>query len=180
LEDVTGKNRLIKNMPYSEIQKIRLNNDEANKIPLFFEVLDILPANCIIIVEIKSTHLLNTGIEKNILEIIKIYEIEKNCVISSFNPFILRRVRKLNRNILTAFLWSKKDPQFIINSPLWVWLCRPDGFHADINFLEENLVKWIRAKKMSLLTFTVISQQQLIKALHLGVDGIIMDDPHLN
>jgi hypothetical protein len=30
------------------------------------------------------------------------------------------------------------------------------------------------------LTFTVISQQQLSKALNLEVDGIIMDDPHLN
>ena len=68
-------------------------------------------------------------------------------------------------------------PQFIINSPLWVWLCRPDGFHADITFLEEKLMKWIRRKKMNVLTFTVISKQQLTKALHLGVDGIIMDTP---
>ena len=143
-------------------------------------MLDVLPTNCIIVVEIKSVHLLNTGIEKKILDIIKNYEIETNCIISSFNPVVLRRVRKLNPNILTAFLWSKKEPQFIINSPLWVWLCRPDGFHVDITFLEEKLMRWIRRKKMSVLTFTVISQQQLSKALNLEVDGIIMDDPHLN
>ena len=41
-------------------------------------------------------------------------------------------------------------------------------------------MKWIRRKKMSVLTFTVISQQQLSKAVNLEVDGIIMDDPHLN
>ena len=143
-------------------------------------MLDILPKNYIKIIEIKSIHLLNTGIEKNILDIIKIYEIETSCIVSSFNPFVIMRVRKLNPNIQTAYLWSKKDPQFIFNSPLWVWLCRPDGFHADITFLEEKLMKWIRRKNMSVFTFTVISQQHFSKALNLGVDGIIMDDPYLN
>ena len=176
-----GTEKLIEKMPYSEIKKIPLNNNkDDDKIPLFAEVLDVLPKNCIIVIEIKSNHLLNTGIEKNILDIIKNYALETNCIISSFNPFILRRVRKLNPNILTAYLWSKKEPQFIINSPLWVWLCRPDGFHADITFLEEKLMKWIRRKKMNVLTFTVISEQQFAKALNLGVDGIIMDDPYLN
>ena len=93
---------------------------------------------------------------------------------------MINRIRKLNPNIHTAYLWSKKDPQFIFNSPLWVWLCKPDGFHADITFLEEKLMKWVRRKNMSVLTFTVLSQQQLSKALNLEVDGIIMDDTHLN
>ena len=61
-----GSWELIEKMPYSEIQKICLNNEENNKIPLFSEVLEILPKKCIKIVEIKSLHLLNMGIEKNI------------------------------------------------------------------------------------------------------------------
>ena len=114
------------------------------------------------------------------MEIIKEFNFEQNCIISSFNPLILRRIRKLNPNILTAYLWSKTDPQFILNSPLFVWLCRPDAFHADIAFLEEKLMQWIRRKKMSVLTFTVKTASDLAKAKHLGVDGIIMDDPYLN
>ena len=89
-------------------------------------------------------------------------------------------MQKLNPKIQTAYLWSKNDPQFIFNSPLWVWLCKPDGFHADIIFLEKKLMRWIRRKKMSVLAFTVISQQQLSKAVNLEVDGVIIDDPHLN
>ena len=53
-------------------------------------------------------------------------------------------------------------------------------FHADIDFLEEQLMKWIRRKKMSVLAFTVISQQQLLKAINLEVDGVIIDGPNLN
>ena len=180
LKNWNGYTKKIETMLYSEIQKISLHDDDNNKIPLFREVLNVLSKKCIIVVEIKSIHFFNTGIEKNVLEIIKEFEFEQNCIISSFNPLILRRIRKLNPNILTAYLWSKTDPQFILNSPLFVWLCRPDAFHADIAFLEEKLMDWIRRKKMNVLTFTVKNKSDLSKAKHLGVDGIIMDDPFLN
>ena len=180
IEYNSGKIELIENLTYSDIQKISLNGNEKNKIPLFTEVLDILNKKCIIVVEIKSSHILNTGIEKNVLDILNNYNFEQNCIISSFNPVILWRIRKLNPNILKAYLWSKTDPQFILNSPLWVWLCRPDAFHADIEHLDENLMNWIHIKKMSVLTFTVKTPSNLSKAKQLGVDGIIMEDPYLN
>ena len=180
LKTLNGFDKIIEKMPYSEIEKISLHNDDNNKIPLFREVLNVLSKKCIIVVEIKSVHFLNAGIEKNVLEIVKEFNFEENCIISSFNPLILWRIRKLNPNILTAFLWSKTDPQFSLNSPLWVWLCRPDAFHADIEHLDENLMSWIHRKKMSVLTFTVKTSSDLAKAKYLGVDGIIMDDPYLN
>ena len=180
IKDNSGEKILIQNLPYSDIKKISLNGNEQNEIPLFTDVLDILNKNIIINIEIKSAHLLNTNIEKNVLKLIYAYEFENNCILSSFNPFTLRRVKKINPQILTAFLWSKTDPQFILNSPLWVWLCRPDAFHADIEHLDENLMNWIHRKKMSVLTFTVKTSSELSKAKHLGVDGIIMDDPYLN
>ena len=180
LKTLNGSDKIFEKMPYSEIEKTSLHDDDNNKIPLFREVLNVLSKKCIIVVEIKSVHFLNAGIEKNVLEIIKEFNFEQNCIISSFNPLILRRIRRLNPNILTAYLWSKTDPQFILNSPLFVWLCRPDAFHADIAFLEEKLMQWIRRKKMSVLTFTVKTASDLTKAKHLGVDGIIMDDPYLS
>ena len=180
IECDSGEIKLIENLTYSEIQNIFLNGNEQNKIPLFTEVLDILNKNIIINIEIKSVYLLNTNIEYNVLKLIKTYGFENNCILSSFNPFILRRVKKINPQILTALLWSKKKPQFIINTPLWVWICRPDGFHGDIDYLDNNLINWIRRKKMSIMTFTIVTQTQLNKARLWGVDGIIMDDPYLN
>ena len=180
IKDNSGEKILIQNLPYSNIQKISLNGNEQNEIPLLTDVLDILNEKIIINIEIKSAHILNTKIEKNVLDLIKAYGIEHNCILSSFNPFIIRRVKKINPKILTAFLWSKNSPQFIINTPLWVWICRPDGFHADIDYLDKNLINWIRKKNMSIMTFTITKQKQLIKAQLLGVDGVFMDDPHLN
>ena len=50
----------------------------------------------------------------------------------------------------------------------------------DIDYLDKNLINWIRKKNMSIMTFTITKQKQLIKAQLLGVDGVFMDDPHLN
>jgi len=180
LYPLIGREKRIEKTSYSKIEKIRFNNEDSNKIPLFTEVLDILPKKCIKIIEIKSIQLLNTGIEKNILDILKNNNIENKCIISSFNPFVIRRVRKLNPNIQTAFLWTKNSPQLIINTPLWVWWCKPDGFHVDIDFLDKNLINWIRRKKMSTLAYTIIDKKQLEKTQHLELDGIIIDDPYLN
>ena len=113
------------------------------------------------------------------IPILKNNDLENSCIISSFNPFVLRRVRKLNPNIQIAYLWTKNKPQFIINTPLWIWWCKPDGFHADINLLDENLIKWIRRKNMTILAFTIINKKQLNKIQHLKLDGIFLDDPHL-
>ncbi|SVC69303.1 uncharacterized protein METZ01_LOCUS322157, partial [marine metagenome] len=54
LDTLTGIEKRIEKTPYSEIEKIRFNNKKINRIPLFSEVLDILPKNCIKIIEIKS------------------------------------------------------------------------------------------------------------------------------
>ena len=69
IKNSSGEKKLIQNLSYSEIQKIHLNGSEKNKIPLFTDVLDILNKKCIINIEIKSTHFLNTHIEKSILGI---------------------------------------------------------------------------------------------------------------
>ena len=180
LDALLGAEKRIEKTLYSDIEKVQFDNENTNKIPLFTEVLDVLPKNFIKVIEIKSKHLFDSGIEKNILVILKNNDLENSCIISSFNPFVIRRVRKLNPNIQTAYLWTKNGPLFTINSPLWVWWCKPDGFHADIDFLDQNLIKWIRRKKMSALAFTIFDQKQLKRAQDLGLDGIIIEDLNLN
>jgi len=168
------------NTPYSELRRIRFKNNNINKIPLLSEVLNILPENFIKIIEIKSRHILNTHIEKSILDMLEKYKFVDSSIISSFNPFVIRRIRNINPNIQTALLWTMEEPMFIFNSPLWVWWCKPDGFHADINYLDMDLVKWVRRKKMSLLAFTILSVDQLARVSDFGLDGIFLDDPNLN
>tara|TARA_Y100001970_G_scaffold288653_1_gene416592 strand:+ start:2406 stop:3227 length:822 start_codon:yes stop_codon:yes gene_type:complete len=162
------------------LQNIKLTNKPETNMPLLSDVLSILPNKYIKIIEIKSKHIKNTGIEKKIITILEKYQVINSCIISSFNPFIIRRINRLNSNIQTAFLWTMDEPVFLINTPLWVWWCRPDGFHADINYLNQNLVNWVRKNQMSIFGFTVRSEEQYKRAIDLDLDGIFIDDPKLN
>ena len=47
-----------------------------------------------------TNQIINTNIEKNVLELIKTYGFENNCVISSFNPFTIRRVKNNDPKIV--------------------------------------------------------------------------------
>mgnify|MGYP001184103327 CR=1 FL=1 len=45
LDILTGIDKRIEKTPYSKIEKIRFNNNNSNKIPLFVEALNIIPQN---------------------------------------------------------------------------------------------------------------------------------------
>lgn len=176
---ILSKEKRIEKNTYTILKNISLNHASFDKIPLLSDILNMLPKKFIKIIEIKSKYIQNTGIEQKILTLINKNKITNYCIISSFNPFVLRRIKKMNKNIQTALLWTLDEPQFILNSPLWVWWCRPDGFHADINYLNTKLAKWIKNKNLSLIGYTIKNKQQLKKALLLNLDGIIIDDPNL-
>ena len=72
LSNLTGSDKKIESLSSMDISNITFPNESENKyIPFFSEVVEILPKECLLIIEIKSAHILNTGIEKNILQIRK-------------------------------------------------------------------------------------------------------------
>ena len=116
---------------------------------------------------------------EKLIKLIRKYKLQKHVVISSFNPFVLWSVKKWEPNFPTAYLWSSEDTHFLFNSPLWIWICQPDGFHIDINNADEKIVCWARKNNLTVLAFTVNNSSDLFKARKLKLDGIFTDDPHL-
>ena len=80
MRNITGSHKQIKDMDYSEIRDLAHENN--CQIPLLDEVLDICPKGKYINIEIKSRHYSNIQLVKKIVEIIRLYEIQKSVVIS--------------------------------------------------------------------------------------------------
>ena len=177
LSTISGSTEKIEDMNYSEIRDFPLENN--CQIPLLDEVLDICPKERFVNIEIKSRYYSNAQFVEKVVTMIKKYKMEKFVVISSFNPFVLKFVKKIIPVLPTAYLWSSEDAPFLFNSPLWIWMCRPDGFHIDINDADEKNIRWVRKKNLNILAFTVNNAFDLSKAQNLGLDGIFTDDPHL-
>ena len=49
-------------------------------------------------------------------------------------------LKYIREDIFTAYIWSSEDALFLFNSPLWIWLCQPDGFHIDINNADKKII----------------------------------------
>lgn len=59
----------------------------------------------ILMVELKVTGLSDTGIEARAIEVIRRYDAYRSVVLSSFNPFVLRRVKRLDPQVRTALIF---------------------------------------------------------------------------
>ena len=177
LKNITGSLEQIEDLDYVEIRDHSLHNN--CQIPLLVDVLKICPKNKYINIEIKSRNYLNTQIVTQVVKIIRQYKIEKYVVISSFNPFVLWVVKKFAPDLSRAYLWSSENPSFLFNSPLWIWICQPDGFYIDINNADEKIINWAKKKNLVVLAFTINNASDLAKAQRLGLDGIFTDNPYL-
>jgi len=175
--DKNGKLNKISSLFYSEILLISKENNFY--IPQLYEIFDILPKKHFINIEIKSLKIFDTGIESQILELLQYYDISDKIVISSFNPWSLRRLKRMNSQILIALLWTNNNSPLLINTPLWSWICKPDGFHIDIDCLDVKIIHWVKSKKMTILSYTINNKGDFLLAKKMNLDGVFTDNPYL-
>lgn len=80
----------------------RLDAGKGEKIPMLQEVIDLAKGKAKIDIEIK-----NKGIERDVVDIIDRNGIVRKCMVSSFKPDIIKKVKELNEDIKTAVITSK-------------------------------------------------------------------------
>ena len=114
LERLTGKQTFISDLSYNELLSIdargtEFGSLEIQRIPKLEDVLDILPENTAINIEIKSQQLLSEGMEQPVVDAILKYDLLNKAIVSSFNPLRLRKIKSLNSNITTAQLCDEDE-----------------------------------------------------------------------
>ncbi|MCF6298081.1 MAG: hypothetical protein L3J08_08905, partial [Flavobacteriaceae bacterium] len=106
-----GKSGNISEMTCKEIKKVKVGYSEKfgdtyknEKIPTLKEVLKLAKGKIKVCIEIKVY-----GIEKEILEIVKKLDMEKEVLIFSFHYPVLSKIRQLNPTIPILYLIDKAD-----------------------------------------------------------------------
>lgn len=181
LERLTGKQTLISSLEYEELSSIDARGKESDfkivqRIPTLDDVLEILPKNTAINIEIKSQQLFSEGMEKPVVQAILRYELLDRAIVSSFNPLRLRKIKRLNDKITTAQLWDEED-QF--SSIWWIYISRPDLFHGNIDQFNGRMISDLKVLELKIYAYTVNTNEQLEKVKRLNVDGIFTDDPSI-
>tara|TARA_B100001123_G_scaffold335894_1_gene379678 strand:+ start:3039 stop:3728 length:690 start_codon:yes stop_codon:yes gene_type:complete len=173
--NLQNQTKLISAHSLKDIQKTSTHY----QIPTFEDVIKLCPPNKVINIEIKSNNLFNQFIVFKMLQILKKYSLYKNIIISSFNPFVLLETKKQDSKIKLGLLWSRSidQPWFITHYSYYK--LSPYSFHASINYIDQQMVDWVKAKKMKLFLYTVNTAMQREKAYQLGADGIFSDYPNI-
>lgn len=149
------------------------------RIPLLEEVFDIVPEDIIVDIEIKSKWAFDLRTAKYVAEIIRERNLYHRVLVSSFHPFVIGRIKWIDKRIPTAYLWEDQHVPNILKKPRFINLVHPDMLHPDVYFVDKNLIRFAQRKGLRINPWTVNNQPAIEWLLKLGADGIFSDFPGL-
>lgn len=179
---ICGLNKNIKALTFAEINDLDAGSwfdlkYKGLKIPKLIEVFELLGEDTFLNIEIKheASSFFNRNLEKKVISLIKEYKMEKKVILSSFNPMIVNRIRKLAPEISTAYLITQT-----MNFLLVYLLSKINAkfVYIDFNYLTPKNIKKLKKAGLKIMTYTLNSDKKYKKALELKVDGIFTDYPN--
>lgn len=177
LSRVTGTNKDIIDMNYEDIRKLDAGSffDKKYKneyIPLLSEVIEFAKKNNLRLnIELKPTGK-EVDFEKQVVELIKEYNFQNQCVITSQVYKVLENVKKVDSEIKTVYVMSIAIGNVIE-------LEYADAFSVEASNVNRALVSKIHNEGKELYVWTVNTEESINKMINMNVDNIITDNIEL-
>ncbi|MBI3073169.1 MAG: glycerophosphodiester phosphodiesterase [Deltaproteobacteria bacterium] len=148
----------------------------ADAVPTLDQAIDALPAPITLHIEIKCEDVRSDGIESAVLEILERRRVVERTILSTFNPFTLRRLRRLAPDVRTALLFHGKQSRPFRKA--WAATAlKPFAVHPERRTVDaDSLEKW-HERGYRVHPWTVNDRAEMRRLAKLGVDGIITDRP---
>jgi glycerophosphoryl diester phosphodiesterase len=181
LARLTNGKGFIKGKSLAELKSLRLNNHKRDlflQIPTFEEVIELVIGRAILNVEIKTKGLPKDHIENKVVAILRQYGIEYQTIISSFNPIVIRRLRKIDDQLITGFLIEKNFRVRHSEIPMTKF-SGAKAIHIEKSMAKKSIIKKIQEFGYYCVVWTVNEPQEMQRLINLGVNAIITDKPDL-
>ncbi len=151
----------------------------GERVPLLEEVFEAVGRRLLINVEIKGMSMRGNGVEAKVVALIDKHDLIDRVIVSSFNPFALRRAKQADPRLACGLIYAPDLPVFMRNAwlaPLIPGLNARHPHHSQVN---KAMVDQFHAQGLCVNVWTV-NQASLAHAMvQAGVDGIVGDDPVL-
>jgi glycerophosphoryl diester phosphodiesterase len=185
LKRVSGKEVIVEELTFEELRKLDVGSHKGKEyageqIPLLSELFQVCGDKLYYDIELKASNAKNIGLEQKTWDTICAYDLEKKCMISSFNPFCILRFNRLTHHALpTAVIYDdgKGVPKVFRHG--WgrhIARCsylKPDKQQVN----KETMLKFHEKKGYQICTWTVNTKEDAKTLLELGVEGIISNNP---
>jgi len=145
------------------------------QIPLLDELFEAFGSRVYYDIELKSRSASDTGLASKVAATIGAHGLKKSCVVSSFNPFVLRHFRKAEPKIPIGIIWSHSHELY------WFLRHGEGALIANADFLkpEADLVSrlpvYLRLSGKPVIPWTVNDPSTAKDLVARGACGIISD-----
>ena len=174
---VTGVNKDIIDMDYEEISKLDAGSFKGKqfageKMPLLDEVLKFAKENnARLNIELKPTGK-EIDFERQIVDLIKKYNMEDKCVVTSQVYEVLENIKKVDKNIKTVYVMSIAIGNITD-------LEYADAFSVEATNATESQVNRVHNAGKELYAWTVNTEESINHMIDMNVDNIITDNIEL-
>jgi glycerophosphoryl diester phosphodiesterase len=172
----------VKDYTLKEIKQIDIGSSFSNRfkgVPLatLDEILEIIPKNIVINVEIKNIPVIYKGIEQVLIDCLKNHQLEDEVIISSFDHESLKTFQNLMPSIPVGLLFYYrllKPWQYAKYSGLNIY-----SVHPMQNWTDRELIEECHSLGYKVFPYTVNSENRYEQLLDLGVDGVFSNNPDI-
>ncbi len=140
----------------------------GERIPTLSEAIAIVRGKAKLDIELKGKDPL---LPKEVVNLLKKETFIKKAIVSSFNHFFLKEVRRLEPPIITGLLFATP-----LQERKWKWA---DLILPRYNLITEDLVEKAHSKGLKIVAWTVDNPEEIRRLIDLEVDGIASNYPVL-
>ncbi|MBN1887740.1 MAG: hypothetical protein JW850_07105 [Thermoflexales bacterium] len=148
----------------------------GERIPTLEEVFEAIGQLALINIELKALGPLGGGLERAVAGLVQKHGLEKRVLCSSFNPFALRRIKRLLPHVPAGLLYAPDVPFY--QRRAWLApLCPHEARHPHYTMLTPSSLQALRRRGYRVNVWTVNDPADMRRMIEMGVDAIITDRP---
>jgi glycerophosphoryl diester phosphodiesterase len=156
----------------------------GERVPLLSDVFDLLGGDFQYDIEIKpyghDAGRSRVRIETALRDLVVSRGLAGRCMVSSFDPFVVRRFSRLESGVPTALIYGQRSRMPVpLRRGRGRLVCRPDVLKPHYSEVTRELVKREHRYNRTVVPWTVDDPDTAIELARLGVDGIITNVPSL-
>ena len=168
-----------KNNQEELVSNINYNKLNSTNISLLRDVLSSIGHQTKINIEIKDQGEVSFVVAKKLIQELKEFNLIDNIIISSFNPFIIKKIKKIDDRFLTAWIWQEENYKFYNLYYLVLKYFNPNAIHIYHRIATQKLINKIHIKGLKVLAYTINDRERLKSLISKNIDGIFTDNPEI-
>ena len=175
-KETNGKGWLF-DLDYGQIKKfktgVKSHPQNPQKIPRLIDIINVLPKQVFLNIEIKYKNIFDFSTAKVIAELAKKKIINQPFVISTFNPLIVAYFKVFHKEIFVGYL---------VENHKWMWLMNiihPDFLHLDGVLINQGILNKSKKHNLKINAWTINSLEAVRWCRKHNVLSVITDNPDI-